>query len=204
MRYSGIIFFVVMLLSSHTKAQNWLDRLEDNEPVTRKTILKLDVMSPVYDMFNPELEFVLNEESSVTVELIWQSVTSDAYDFAKAGGRINYRFYLGNRPAPAGIYVAAGLGFFDVEGTRKRVQVFTPSGYTYVNQTSAAKEFASFIWLGRQSVFKNRISLEYALGTGYTFNPVDFERDSYWARGRYAIYGNVRIGFLIGSPASDN
>jgi len=190
---------ILLLLTSDLLAQNWFSRLENDEPVTRKTILKLDLLSPVYDMFNVEAEFIRNEEASTTLEILYQSIVNDDYEFSKIGSRLHYRFYLGNQPAPKGVYVAAGLGAFKVEGIQKRISVFTPgTGYSYTTKESAAVEVASFIWLGRQSVFKNRISIDYAMGTGYTFNPIDFSRANDWISGRYAFYGNVRIGFLIG------
>lgn len=190
---------VLQLLTTDLLAQNWLSRLASDEPVTRKTIVKLDLISPIYDMFNLELEFVRNDEASITAELIYQSINDFDYDFSKIGSRIHYRFYLGNQPAPVGIYVAAGLGGFKVDGLEKRLQVFNPGvGYSYTSKAASAFEVASFIWLGRQSVYKNRISIDYAIGTGYTFNPIDFNRDNDWVSDNYAFYGNVRIGFLIG------
>lgn len=190
---------IVLLLSKPSFAQNWLSRLENDDPVTRKTIVKLDLLSPVYDMFNLEVEFVRDQEASITAELLYQSILNDDYEFSKIGSRVHYRFYLGNQPAPKGIYVAAGVGAFKVEGLEKRVPTFNPGiGYSYATKNTAAFEVASFIWLGRQSVFKNRISIDCAMGTGYTFNPIDFNLDNDWVSGRYAFYGNVRIGFLIG------
>jgi len=199
---NGTLFLIVaalIFLSSDIYAQNWLSRLENDDPVTRKTIVKLDLLSPVYDMFNLELEYVRNQEASITAEVIYQSIVNDDYEFSKIGSRVHYRFYLGNQPAPKGIYVAAGAGAFKVEGLEKRVPAFLPGiGYSYSTKNSSAFEVASFIWLGRQSIFKNRISIDYAIGTGYTFNPIDFNLDNDWVSGRYAFYGNVRIGFLIG------
>lgn len=193
-----IAFVFLFAFATQVSAQNWLSRLENDEPVTRRTIVKLDLLSPVYDMFNLELERVRNDESSITTELIFQSIVTDSYEFSKVGARLHYRFYLGSQPAPKGIYVAAGMGGFKVDGLEKRIPSFTGSGYTYTSRDVAAFEVASFIWLGRQSIFKNRISIDYAMGTGYTFNPIDFNRANDWVSGRYAFYGNVRIGFLIG------
>lgn len=197
-KYFYLTLFFLMLTNG-LLAQNWLSRLENDEPVTRKNILKLDLLSPVYDMFNLELEQVRDSESSITYELLYQSIINDDYEFSKLGGRLHYRFYLGNQPAPKGIYVAAGAGAFKVDGLEKRIPSFVPGvGYSYLNKAASAFEVASFIWLGRQSVFKNRISIDYAMGTGYTFNPIDFNRANDWVSGRYAFYGNVRIGFLLG------
>lgn len=201
-KFFGFIGFL-LLMHVDLFAQNWLSRLENDDPVTRKTIVKLDLLSPVYDMFNLELERVRNEESSITTELLIQSIVNDDYEFRKIGTRLHYRFYLGNQPAPKGIYVAAGVGGFRVEGVEYRATVFTPGfGYSYTRKEAAQLELASFIWLGRQSIFKNRISIDYAMGTGYTFNPIDFNRANDWISGRYAFYGNVRIGFLLGKSVN--
>lgn len=198
-----IIFLFGVTIITKVSAQNWLSRLENDDPVTRKTIIKLDLLSPVYDMFNLEVERVRNDESSITAELIFQSIVNDAYEFSKIGARFHYRFYLGNQPAPKGIYVAAGMGGFKVDGIEYRAQNYTPGfGYNYTRKEESAFEVASFIWLGRQSIFKNRISIDYAMGTGYTFNPIDFNRANDWVSGRYAFYGNVRIGFLLGKPVN--
>jgi hypothetical protein len=197
-----ILTLLLLICGSTLFAQNWLDRLENNDPVTRRTILKLDLLSPVYDMLNLEFERVLNDESSYTAELLIQSIVEDDYEFSKIGSRLHYRFYLGNQPAPKGIYVAAGLGGFKVDGLERRVINFTGSGWNYQDRRASAFELAGFIWLGRQSIFKNRISIDYAMGTGYTFNPIDFNRAQDWVSGRYAFYGNVRIGFLLGPAAN--
>ncbi len=173
-----------------------------SQPVTRKTLIKVDLFSPIYDMLNVEVERKISDESSWTAELLIQREKENRSIFSKTGGRIFYRYYLNETPAPVGLYVAGGMGVFDVKQVDSVYSfVSGPTGNRLETVNIArATEAALFVFIGKQAVFKNRISLDLGIGAGYTFNPINSFSNFNLVFNNYGLYGNLKVGLLIGNP----
>jgi hypothetical protein len=198
MRISLIICLSIFWIT----AQSQVLKNASNQPVTRQTLIKLDLFSPVYDMLNIEVERKLSEESSWTAELLIQREIEPRTRFIKTGGRLFYRYYLNSTPAPVGLYVAGGIGVFDVKQTDSVFSFVAGSAGNRVETVNVARatEAALFVFLGKQAVFKNRISLDLGIGAGYTLNPINSFSKVSLVFDNYGLYGNLKIGLLIGKP----
>lgn len=196
------ITLIVCLSVFWLNAQSQVLKNASNQPVTRQTLIKVDLFSPIYDMLNIEVERKLSEESSWTAELLIQRERAPRTSFNKTGGRFFYRYYLNNTPAPVGLYVAGGMGVFDVKQTDSVYSFAVGSAGNRVETVNIARatEAAFFVFLGKQAVFKNRISFDLGVGAGYTFNPINSFTKVSLVFDNYGLYGNVKIGFLIGKP----
>jgi hypothetical protein len=152
MKQLFLIGFVFILLSNTAAGQ--ADTIS-----TPRNIIKVDLFSPVYRAFIGYYERVLSDNTSIQFGIIAGG------DFFM--GRVAYRFYLSEEPAPSGIYVSPTIGL--------GAEMGDPA-------------FALALVVGAQKLFKQKITLEANLGPGYMHSGGD---------GQFTLFGGIVIGIAF-------
>jgi hypothetical protein len=162
---------VLFLSAASLKAQN---------------VLKINILSPIVRTLNIQYERVLNESSAFQLGFFYTGYSDDVTTWRGFGITPEYRFYLSDSPAPAGVFVAPFLRYqaFDVE-----------------DDIGGAAKFSAFgggLIIGKQWLFKDKITLEVFIGPSYLVGEVKeatsgVEFDS----GAFEGFG-VRTGITFG------
>ena len=147
--YKLLLVGCLLVTFNYTQAQN---------------VLKINILSPIVKTFNISYERAINETSSFQIGFFYTGYTDDVTTFKGFGITPEYRFYLSDTPAPEGVYVAPFL----------RYQSFTIEDEDY----SDSADFSAFgggLVIGKQWVFKEKITLDIFLGPAYYSGKVSGE-----------------------------
>ncbi len=91
-----ILFIVFVFVQNDVKAQS---------------TVKINILSPIVKTINLQYEKVVNESSSVQLGFFYTGYSSSGTSFSGFGITPEYRFYLSETEAPAGVYVAPFLRY---------------------------------------------------------------------------------------------
>ncbi|SRR5260221_3640676 len=122
--------------------------------------LKINIFSPVVKTLNLQYERVLNKDQSFQFGFFYTGYSSSGTSLSGVGFTPEYRFYLSGDAAPDGVYIAPFL----------RYQSFTLSDDQ--NDKGTLSTFGGGVILGRQWVFKGRITLDLFIGPSYNSGSV--------------------------------
>jgi hypothetical protein len=150
--------------------------------MAQTTLLKWNYLSPIVNTLNLAVETTHSEESSTQIRVFYLG-----YDGVRGFG-INpeFRYYLSESPAPNGTFVAPYVRYMRFS-----------DGPDIVNIGEVG-----FV-LGRQRVYKEKISLEAYLGPGYGFGSStnDFNLEGP-VEGGFTIRAGLTIGFALNKKSS--
>lgn len=132
----------LVLCSFNAKAQN--------------NVFKLNIISPVVRTASVFYERTLNDESSLQLGFYYSGYSDDETKLRGFGITPEYRFYLTEKIAPDGVYMAPFLRYqyFDVED-----EITLDEG--------TLSSFGGGVLIGRQWIFKERVSLDLFVGPSY-------------------------------------
>ena len=139
----------------------------EEQEYKKARILKLNILSPVARTFTAAFESTINEESSL--QFTFSLVSNFGYIITP-----EYRFYLSETPAPNGFYIAPFVRYMDFGSDGNR--------------------FGAGIVIGKQALFKEKITFDVFLGPAYNTFIIDEE----WIR-----FG-LRAGLTVGINLSRN
>lgn len=122
-----------------------------------QNVLKINILSPIVKTINLSYERALNENSSFQLGFFYTGWSNDLTKFSGFGITPEYRFYLSDTPAPAGVYVAPFV----------RYQKFNISDKDVSNSEADFSAFGGGVVIGKQWVFKEKITLDLFLGPAY-------------------------------------
>src|SRR5262245_54140240 len=79
-------------------------------------VLKINIFSPIFKTFNVQYEKKINASSSFQLGFFYTGYSKDGDSFKGFGITPEYRFYLSDSEAPAGVYAAPFLRYqsFDI------------------------------------------------------------------------------------------
>jgi Protein of unknown function (DUF3575) len=145
--FSLLLVAGFMLSSSAAKAQN---------------VLKINILSPVVKTLNIQYERGLSASSSFQLGFFYTGYSAGDTKFSGFGITPEYRFYLSDTEAPAGVYVAPFVRY-----TNFKLEE---------DVTSSEADFTAVgggIILGKQWVFKEKVTLDLFIGPIYSSGKVD-------------------------------
>lgn len=121
-----------------------------------KTAIKVNLLSPVVRTFNIAFERAISENGSLQLGFYYTGAKVDEVKFSGFGLTPEYRIYLSQSPAPNGFYVAPFLRYTNYKLTAE--------------STTDEATFTSFgggVLVGRQWVFKERVTFDLFIGPKY-------------------------------------
>lgn len=171
--FSAVIVVLLTVLTHSTFGQS--------------NVIKLNVFSPLLKTLNVSYEAKVSASSSFQLGFFYTTYTPAEVSFKGIGITPEYRFYLSDTDAPAGVYVAPFL----------RYQNFKLTDET----TSDEGTFSSFgggLVIGKQWILKEKIALDAFFGPSYSGGKAEattggstFDTDVFDGFG-------LRLGFNIG------
>jgi hypothetical protein len=152
------------------------------EPVfAQTTLFKWNFISPVVNTLNLAIENSHSPEASTQLRVFYMS-----FDGIKGFGvNPEYRYYLSDSPAPNGAFVAPYIRYMRFSDEFDRVNV-GEFGFT----------------IGKQRVYKEKISFEIYAGPGYVFSSM--ESSGIFEDGPVGGGFTIRAGLTIGIALNRN
>jgi hypothetical protein len=146
----ALAIMAVMLLSLPLAAQN------------PQNLFKVNLFSPLVRTGSFFYERALNDDSSIQLGFFYSGASIGDTKLRGFGLTPEYRFYLSEKPAPRGIFVAPFARYqsfnLTVEGESGKASLSTIGGGLLV---------------GVQTILKDRISLEAFIGPSYSSSKLD-------------------------------
>ena len=130
--------------------------------IQAQSVLKINILSPVVKTLNVSYEHAINETSSFQLGFFYTGWSVDATKFNGIGITPEYRFYLSESAAPQGVYVAPFL----------RYQNFKLEEKEFSDSKADFSTFGGGLVLGKQWVFKDKITLDIFIGPSYASGKV--------------------------------
>ncbi len=154
----------------------------------QQNVIKINILAPIVKTFNVQYERALNDNSSLQLGFFYTGFSSGDTKFTGFGITPEYRFYLSESPAPKGVYIAPFV----------RYQSFNIKD----DETNSEGDFSAFgggVIIGKQWIFKEKISLDMFLGPAYYSGKVDAKSgdDDDFETGAFDGFG-LRAGICFG------
>lgn len=157
--------------------------------LAQENTVKVNIFSPIFRTLNLQYERVLSENSSFQLGFFYTGASIEETRFSGFGLTPEYRFYLSDSPAPAGVYVAPFLRY---------------QNFSLTEDLSSSKgtlsTFGGGLIIGKQWIFKERIALDIFIGPSYSSGSVsasDGSGDVDFSTGLFSGFG-VRSGLCLG------
>lgn len=156
--------------------------------VQAQNVVKINILSPIVKTFNISYERAINENSSFQLGFFYSGWSNDLTKFNGFGITPEYRFYLSQTSAPEGVYAAPFL----------RYQKFTLEDKEFSDDSADFSAFGGGVVIGKQWVFKEKITLDIFLGPAYYSGKVSGESgDTTWDTDAFDGFG-LRTGINFG------
>lgn len=140
--FIALIFFTALETSNSAKAQ--------------QNVIKINILSPIVKTLNMSYEHATSDESSLQLGFFYTGAKSGDVKLSGFGITPEFRYYLSETAAPNGVYIAPFL----------RYQNFDASNSS-ANADGTVSSFGGGLVIGREWIFKEKISLETFLGPQY-------------------------------------
>lgn len=144
MKKISINFLLILLLAVTDRGQ-------------AQSVLKINIISPIFRTLNMQFEQTHAESSSVQLGLFYTGFSTEISRWRGYGITPEFRYYLSETSAPQGVFVAPFIRFQKIKAEEKDT-----------NFSSSLIGIGGGIIIGRQWIFKDKISLEAFLGPSYT------------------------------------
>lgn len=160
-----------------------------HESKAQSNAVKINILSPIVSTANVAFEHVLSENSSIQLGVFYTGAKVSDLKYSGVGITPEYRIYLSETSAPAGFYVGPYL--------RYQSQKLT------IEDGSGKASFSSFgggVVIGKQWVFKQRVTFDIFLGPGYNAGNIKVEsgsEDEFDLSGAFDGFG-LRSGVTLG------
>ncbi len=175
------VLFTVLFVACFTMANSQI-----------KNAIKVNLFSPIVRTGSFFYERTLSESSSLNLGILFTKLSSGDTDFKGWAVTPEFRFYLGETAAPEGFYVAPYL----------RYQHFTLTDDDSDNFDSSKAKMTGFgggLLVGRQWLFKQRVTFDLFIGPSYTKADLEVEsgEDDDFETGTWDGFG-LRAGVTLG------
>lgn len=156
--------------------------------IQAQSVVKINILSPLVRTLNVSYEHAINETGSFQIGFFYTGYSVDQTKFSGFGITPEYRFYLSDTPAPQGVYVAPFV----------RYQNFTLKDKEITDSKAEFSTFGGGLVIGKQWIFKDKISLDIFIGPSYASGKVSGESDDEdWDVGVFDGFG-LRTGINFG------
>jgi hypothetical protein len=123
--------------------------------------LKINILSPIASTLNLQYEHVIKKDQSFQLGFFYTGYSNSGTKISGIGITPELRFYLSDDAAPKGVYLAPFL----------RYQNYSLSDDS--NNKGTLSTFGGGLILGKQWVFKDKISLDLFIGPSYNSGSVN-------------------------------
>jgi hypothetical protein len=125
--------------------------------LAQENVIKINIFSPIVKTLNVSYERKLSATGSFQLGFFYTSYNPNDTKFSGIGITPEYRFYLSDTEAPAGFYLAPFVRYqnFKVENTSS-------------SDKGTLSLFGGGLVIGKQWIFKEKISLDTFIGPQYT------------------------------------
>lgn len=127
----------------------------------QENVFKINIFSPIVKTFNVSFERKLSATSSFQLGAFYTGYSAGETKFSGFGLTPEYRFYLSESEAPAGVYVAPFVRYQNFKLTED-----------VSDSEGTLSMFGGGLVIGKQWIFKEKISLDIFLGPQYTTGDV--------------------------------
>lgn len=124
----------------------------------QKNVIKVNILSPIVRTANFSYERAISDESSLQLGVFYTGANSGDVKLNGWAVTPEYRFYLSSTPAPNGLYVAPWVRYQNMKAKEE-------GDATFVSGTLTS--FGGGIVIGRQWIFKERVSMDIFIGPQY-------------------------------------
>ncbi|MBN8575651.1 MAG: DUF3575 domain-containing protein [Cytophagales bacterium] len=153
----------------------------------QENVIKFNIFSPIVKTFNASYERKVSATSSFQLGGFFTSYSPGETSFSGFGITPEYRFYLSSTEAPEGVYVAPFV----------RYQSFKLTEDTS-NSKGTLSTFGGGLVIGKQWIFKEKISLDIFIGPQYSSGKVKVtDGADTFDTGAFDGFG-VRTGLTLG------
>ncbi|MBL7871831.1 MAG: DUF3575 domain-containing protein [Cyclobacteriaceae bacterium] len=155
--------------------------------VAQENVFKINIFSPVVKTLNVSYERKLSATGSFQLGFFYTGYSTDGTKFSGIGITPEYRFYLSETEAPQGVYVAPFIRYQNFKLEEEST-----------NDKGTLSMFGGGLIIGKQWIFKEKISLDIFIGPSYSSGnvKVDSGQDSF-DTGVFDGFG-VRTGVTLG------
>ena len=160
-----------------------------DQALAQQNAVKINIFSPIFKTINVSYERALTDASSFQLGFYYTGASVSSLNYSGMGITPEYRFYLSETPAPAGFYVAPFLRYQSVKLT--------------IDESTSEGKFSAFgggVVIGKQWVFKQRITLDMFIGPAYNSGKVKVtngSEDEFDLSGAFDGFG-IRTGLTLG------
>jgi len=160
-----------------------------NVAIAQTNAIKINLLSPVARTLNLAYEKAISDNGSFQLGFFYSGAKVSDTKISGYGITPEYRFYLSQTPAPNGFYVAPFL----------RYQSFKAEDKTD-NTTNKAtvSQFGGGVVVGRQWVFKERVTFDMFIGPKYQNTSIDVTSGSDTFSGSLFSNFGIRGGITLG------
>lgn len=127
----------------------------------QENVFKINIFSPIVKTFNVSFERKLSATSSFQLGAFYTGYSAGETKFSGFGLTPEYRFYLSESEAPAGVYVAPFVRYQNFKLTED-----------VTDSEGTLSMFGGGLVIGKQWIFKEKISLDIFLGPQYSTGDV--------------------------------
>lgn len=155
----------------------------------QKTLVKASLLSPLVRTGSFFVEHAFSAESSAQLGFLYTGFSVDQTSYAGFAITPEYRFYLSETPAPAGFFVAPYLRYQNNKLTEDTS-----------NSEATLSGIGGGLLIGKQWIFKERVSLEMFAGPSYTNASIEVTsgtEDDFSVSGAFDGF-SVRAGITLG------
>jgi len=148
-------------------------------------VIKINIFSPIVKTFNIQFEHKLKADQSFQLGFFYTGVSSSNTDFRGFGITPEYRFYLSDTEAPAGVYIAPFVRY---------------QSYTLTNggDKGTLSLFGGGVIIGKQWIFKKKIAMDLFIGPSYSSGSVKVTQgNDNFSTGIFDGFG-LRAGLCLG------
>lgn len=147
-----VLLFIFCLVSLDSISQQ-----KDN-------VVKINIFSPIVRTFNFSYERALNASSSLQLGVAITGTEISDTEFSGLQITPEYRFYLSDTEAPEGVYAAPFLRYANLSIEEKDL-----------GSEADLTSFSGGLVLGKQWLFKEKITLDIFIGPSYGTTSIDVE-----------------------------
>jgi hypothetical protein len=126
--------------------------------MAQKNVIKANLLSPIVRTANFSYERAMNDNSSLQLGFFYTGARSGEVKLRGWAVTPEYRFYLSSTPAPHGVYVAPWFRYQNLDAEDETTGIYTSGTLT---------SYGGGIVVGKQWIFKERVSLDIFIGPQY-------------------------------------
>ncbi|MEI9919723.1 MAG: DUF3575 domain-containing protein [Bacteroidota bacterium] len=151
--------------------------------------IKINLLSPVVRTINLAYEHAINENGSVQLGFFYSGAKVGDTKISGWGLTPEYRFYLSESPAPDGFYVAPFIRYNSFTAEDKSDNTTNKATVT---------QFGGGVVVGRQWVFKERVTFDIFIGPKYQSSTIKVTQGSDNFSGSLFNNFGIRGGLTLG------